>query len=156
MTKKPSEIWDIPSPEVRRALSTTTPTMTNTPDIEKYVADFTSEYAPFIGELFHYDTGHSAAPLMRDQEKMLTKILTTAIEEATTNYQTEYEQKHIAEALKIAKKEERQRVIDEIVEMIQSRLPDEMTEEEMEKYDCESAVLYWGKNLIINIKEIAT
>jgi hypothetical protein len=86
----------------------------NTPDIEKYVADFTSEYAPFIGELFHYDTGHSATPLMRDQEKMLTKILTTAIEEAIANYQTEYEQKHITEAVKIAKKEERQRVIDDI------------------------------------------
>lgn len=41
-------------------------------------------------------------------------------------------------------KEERER----LARIIRSRLPDPMTDEEMEEYHCEGSVLYWGSKLL--------
>lgn len=43
-----------------------------------------------------------------------------------------------------AVREERER----LARIIRSRLPDPMTDEEMEEYHCEGSVLYWGSKLL--------
>ncbi len=42
----------------------------------------------------------------------LRTTLTTVIEETVASYQTEYEQKHIASAVEIARKEEREKIVE--------------------------------------------
>jgi len=56
-------------------------------------------------------------------------------------------EKTFQEALSQREKEVRE----EIVGIIKSKLPDEMSQEEMEKYHCEGSVLYWGKKLLQNL-----
>lgn len=41
---------------------------------------------------------------------------------------------------------------EEIVEIIKSRLPDAMTEKQMEEFHCEGSVLFWGEKLISSIQ----
>lgn len=52
-------------------------------------------------------------------------------------------------------RETEERMVEKIEHLIDDRLPDEMTDAEMEKYHCEGSVLYWGKHLrsaITNLK----
>ena len=49
--------------------------------IKAVVEEFEEEFAPFIAECFHYDTGHSIAPLARKQKKWLQHRLETLVRE---------------------------------------------------------------------------
>ena len=49
--------------------------------IKAVAEEFEEEFAPFIAECFHYDTGHSIAPLARKQKKWLQHRLETLVRE---------------------------------------------------------------------------
>ena len=58
----------------------------------------------------------------------------------------------IREAVEALSQQEKE-VKEEIVGIIKSKLPDEMSQEEMEKYHCEASMLHWGKKLLQTLQK---